>query len=697
LLRKPAFAALREVSSIEDLAARVRVVEGDLGAVPDLPADLDIVVHCAGEVSFDPAIDEGFTTNVHGTAEVLRAVRAKGATPHFVHVSTAYVAGLRTGFVTEGRLEHNVDWQAEAASAARLRTKIEDESRSGGQLEEFLREARKEHGRAGHQTVARDAEQRRRRWVDKQLVAAGRERARSLGWTDCYTFTKAMGERLLEQQRGDLPLSVVRPSIIESALARPAPGWIEGFKMAEPIILAYGRGELPDFPAAPDGIIDIVPVDLVVNALLTVMATTPPPEPEYYQVCSGSSNPLVFHDLYRIVRDYFTEKPLVKRDRGAIGTATWDFPGAAALERRLTIGERAVDLADRALRLAPRSPRVRATARELDRTQSKLRFLRRYTELYQPYTQAQLIFGDANLRQLVAGLEPADAADFPTDCSTYEWTAYLGAHCDSITAGLRAMGASSGRPKSAKSGLEQRSDVLAVFDLDGTLMRSTIIESYLWLRLADGGSASAAKARELVSVGGSLPRYFSEERRDRSGLIRAVYERYAGSDPEELARLVDDEVASVVLARVHPRAIRRVREHRAAGHRTVLLTGAVEVLTRPLQPLFDEVVTAQLAVGPDGRHTGRLATTPLVGEARAAWIQNFARTNGLSLPHSYAYADSQSDLPMLRAVGHPVATNPDLALLRLARKSGWAIEEWSTGSSGPSGSSAPRGTVVRLT
>jgi nucleoside-diphosphate-sugar epimerase len=307
LLRKPAFAALREVSSVEDLAARVRVIEGDLGAVPDLPSDLDIVVHCAGEVSFDPAIDEGFTTNVHGTEEVLRAVRGKGATPHFVHVSTAYVAGLRTGFVTEGRLEHHVDWRAEAASAARLRTKIEDESRSGAQLQQFLGEARKEHGRAGYQTVARDAEQRRRRWVDKQLVAAGRERARSLGWTDCYTFTKALGERLLEEQRGDLPLSVVRPSIIESALARPAPGWIEGFKMAEPIILAYGRGELPDFPAAPDGIIDIIPVDLVVNALLAVMATPPPPEPEYYQVCSGSSNPLLFHDLYRIVRDYFTE------------------------------------------------------------------------------------------------------------------------------------------------------------------------------------------------------------------------------------------------------------------------------------------------------------------------------------------------------------------------------------------------------
>jgi hypothetical protein len=48
-----------------------------------------------------------------------------------------------------------------------------------------------------------------------------------------------------------VPLSIVRPSIIESSYEHPFPGWIEGFKMAEPIILAYGRGTIPDFPASP--------------------------------------------------------------------------------------------------------------------------------------------------------------------------------------------------------------------------------------------------------------------------------------------------------------------------------------------------------------------------------------------------------------------------------------------------------------
>jgi HAD superfamily hydrolase (TIGR01490 family) len=462
--------------------------------------------------------------------------------------------------------------------------------------------------------------------------------------------------------------------------------------MAEPIILAYGRGELPDFPGAPDGIIDVIPVDLVVNAILAVMATPPPPEPVYYQVCSGSRNPLPFHDLYRIVRRYFTEKPLIKRDRGAIGTTTWEFPGAAVLDRRLRLGERAVDLADRALRLAPRSARTRATARELDHASAKLQFLRRYTELYKPYTQAQQIFEDHNMQALAATLSDEDAADFPTDCESYSWDDYLPAHCDSITAGLRAMSGAPTRSKPARAGFEQRSDVVAVFDLDGTLMQSNIIESYLWLRLASGSSAD--RAREVSAVGRQLPRYWTEERRDRGALIRAVYERYAGSSPEELARIVDDEVSATILARVHPAAVRRVREHRAAGHRTVLLTGAVEVLTRPLRPLFDEVITARLGVGADGRHNGRLAAPPLVGEARATWIRQYAGRESLSLSHSYAYADSQSDLPMLRAVGHPVAVNPDLALLRLARRSGWPIEEWSTGSTGAAAETRP---VVRLT
>ena len=140
---------------------------------------------------------------------------------------------------------------------------VEAASRKPEILDAFLRKARSEHGRAGPQSVAEDAEERRKQWVTKRLVQYGRARAQTLGWPDNYTFTKAMGERAVEELAAEhgVSLSIVRPSIIESSYAHPFPGWIEGFKMAEPIILAYGRGSIPEFPGIPEGSIDIIPAD----------------------------------------------------------------------------------------------------------------------------------------------------------------------------------------------------------------------------------------------------------------------------------------------------------------------------------------------------------------------------------------------------------------------------------------------------
>ncbi len=206
--------------------------------------------------------------------------------------------------------------------------------------------------------------------------------------------------------------------------------------------------------------------------------------------------------------------------------------------------------------------------------------------------------------------------------------------------------------------------MLAVFDLDGTLVSSTVVESYLWLRLS--GAPRSRVPREIASLARHAPGWLRAERTDRGRLIREVYTRYAGADPEELARLVDDEVGDQLLSRVSSAGLRRLRAHRAAGHRTVLLTGAVDLLVRPLLPLFDEVVAAQLAVDESGRCTGRLASPPLVGEARAAWLRFTAPRIEANLRTSHAYADSLSDLPMLQCVGQPVAVNPDLPLGRYA-------------------------------
>ena len=104
----------RPAGGLDELMdTRVRVIEGDLAGPPALPHDLDAVVHCAGDVSFDPPVDEGFRTNVVGTRELLARVREVGPHVHYVHISTAYVAGRRRGSIPEGPVPHDADLEAE--------------------------------------------------------------------------------------------------------------------------------------------------------------------------------------------------------------------------------------------------------------------------------------------------------------------------------------------------------------------------------------------------------------------------------------------------------------------------------------------------------------------------------------------------------------------------------------------------------
>lgn len=683
LLGKPAFGALREQHG-GDLTAvldeRIEVIEGDLAAIPDLPSDLDAVVHCAGDVSFDPTIEEAFTTNVQGTLGLLAKVKESGSRPHYVHVSTAYVAGRRRGAIPETSVGHDVDWRTEMAYAGRLRERIEEASRAAGTLARLRREAEKEHHRAGPLTAAGDAERRRKEWVTEQLKDAGRERARSLGWTDVYTFTKAMGERVVEEHVADFPVTIFRPSIIESAYVRPYPGWIEGFKMAEPLILAYGKGELPEFPASPDSVMDIVPIDHVVAAMLAVIATPPDDGGAgYFHLTSGSRNPLTFRELVAHVRSYFEQHPFEGTDgRGVPRLPSWSWPGGEAVERLLRTGERVTSLADKVVTKLPRSDRVRRMASDLGRQQRRLEFLRKYMDLYRPYAECELEFRDERTMELYASLSEQDRETFAFDTSVVDWKHYLvDVHCASVTQPMRALDAARRRRGNttvkAKT-LVPSETVVAAFDMDGTLLSSNVIETYLWLRLPE--LAGLQRAKEVGALARKLPSYLMAERRDRGGFLRAVYRRYEGASLEELDDLVDEHLAAHVLERLSGGAVRRIREHRTAGHRLVLITGAIRPLTRPLRPLFDEIVAADLNVDSEGRCTGFLASPPLVGEARAAWLNWYAGQNGIDLSQSYAYADSHSDLPLLKAVGNPVAVSPDVPLWREARKSRWPVQDW---------------------
>ena len=154
------------------------------------------------------------------------------------------------------------------------------------------------------------------------------------------------------------------------------------------------------------------------------------------------------------------------------------------------------------------------------------------------------------------------------------------------------------------------------------------------------------------------------------------------------------------MAKSFPAGIRRVREHRALGHRTLLITGALDFVIEPFRPLFDDVICAhmslkQTAGGSEGllgswrdqgsgyraggergrtfRGAGRGASD---GRGESLIMASYAREHGLDLAECVAYADSTSDLPMLEAAGYPVAVNPETKLAALARKRGWHVEHW---------------------
>jgi HAD superfamily hydrolase (TIGR01490 family) len=406
--------------------------------------------------------------------------------------------------------------------------------------------------------------------------------------------------------------------------------------------------------------------------------------PEYYHVSSGDRNPLTFSNLYESVRGYFDEHPFHAGDRGATRLPEWRFPGSQQVERLLSTSERAFKVADFVIGHAPRSDRARDLARKLDQQGRRLEFLRRYLGLYQEYAQAELQFSDINTLALYRSLSEQDQERFAFDTAVVDWKVYLqDIHCPAVTAPIRRLDevrAARKRPAaSAQKALVEKPGVAAFFDMDGTLLSSNVIETYLWLRLQE--LSGSERFAELSRIAAKVPSLVQAERRERSAFLRSVYREYDGARLADLDAIADEHLTDHILTRLSPAAVRKIREHRAAGHRTVLITGAIRPLTRPLLPLFDHIEAAELAVDDRGICTGYLASSPLVGESRAAWMRQYAADNGIDLTASYGYADSHSDLPLLEAVGRPVAVRPDVPLFRHARKARWTIVDWQSSSS----------------
>jgi alcohol-forming fatty acyl-CoA reductase len=681
---------------------RVTVVPGDVGrdglglddAGRAALADCDIVIHSAAAVAFDSPLDAAVEVNLLGPTRLAQTLQSLGVRPHLVAVSTCYVAGNRRGAAPEHLLSESpffldIDWRAEVDAARRARADAEADSRSVEALRGFRSHARRELGAAGVPLLAEKTEQRRTQWVKDRMIEAGRARAVSLGWPDAYAYTKALGERALAETRGDIPVSIVRPSIIESSLADPRPGWIRGFRMAEPVIISYARGLLSEFPGVPEGIVDVIPVDLVVGAVCAVAARGPSVDGEVdvTQVASGSANPLRYRHLVDLGREWFLERPLYDTKGQPIVVRAWSFPGRGRVQGQLRRAKVSLERAEQVLQSLPlRGKQAELSARLEERREEAERALS-YVELYGAYAECEAVYGVDKLLALWDTVAPEERDAFWFDPRAIDWDHYVqDVHLPSVVEHARV------RTTPGRSSVENRENRLrrqvlspdrhlAAFDLENTLIASNVVASYAWLATRHLGTND--RLRLVFRTLAEAPRLLAMDRRDRGDFLRYFYRRFEDAPIEQLDADSVEMFSDLIITKSFPAAIRRVREHRALGHRTLLITGALDFVVAPLRPLFDDVVCASLAPTANGRYTGELTEVPPTGESRAQTMFDYADAEGLSLAESVAYADSASDLPMLEAVGFPVAVNPETRLAAIARKRGWLVEQFAKASGGP--------------
>lgn len=397
----------RDLEGFEQfLEDKVHCVTGELtrprfglsdDAYEDLARRIDLVINSAASVNFREELDKALSINTLCLDNLAVFARKAGDIP-VVQVSTCYVNGMNSGEIGEqvikpagaGITRNPAGWYETDALIRLLQDKITDvRSRYSGKL------------------------------LEKKLVELGIREANHYGWSDTYTFTKWLGEQRLMES---LPrLTIVRPSIIESALEEPVAGWIEGVKVADAIILAYARQKVTLFPGDRSGTIDVIPVDLVANSLLLAAAEVVQAAPAHriYQCCSGSRNPIslgefIDHLMAEARENYQAYDRLFCRQP----TKPFIAVNRTLFDATVTGLRVPLALANRAMKLTGNSRELKLL-RNLDTT-------RALATIFGFYTSPDYVFHNDELMALADRMgEAGPDARFPVDPRRIGWETYL--------------------------------------------------------------------------------------------------------------------------------------------------------------------------------------------------------------------------------------------------------------------------------
>lgn len=214
----------------------------------------------------------------------------------------------------------------------------------------------------------------------------------------------------------------------------------------------------------------------------------------------------------------------------------------------------------------------------------------------------------------------------------------------------------------------------AFFDLDKTILATS--SSLAFARpfyreglIGRGDVLRSAYAQFTYLVSGADHDQMEQMRKYMSALAR-------GWDVEQVRRIVAETLDEIVDPTVYEEAVELIAEHQAGGRDVIIISSSGTEVVEPIGDRLgvDHAIGTQLAIE-DGHYTGEILFYAY-GPAKADAMRALATERGYALEASYAYSDSVTDLPMLEAVGHPCAVNPDAALRKIAGERDWPVRDF---------------------
>ncbi|KAI4322400.1 hypothetical protein L6164_022101 [Bauhinia variegata] len=362
-----------------------------------------VIVNLAATTNFDERYDVALGLNTFGVKHVINFSKQCVKLKMLVHVSTAYVCGERGGLILESPYHLGDSLNGVPGLDIDVEKKV---------VEDKLDELRRQEANEDEIKLA--------------MKDLGIDRAKMFGWPNTYVFTKAMGEMMVGQLKENLSIVVIRPTIVTSTFKEPFSGWAEGIRTIDSLAVAYGKGKLTCFLGDMKGVVDLIPADMVVNAMIVAMVVhaNQPHNEIIYHVGSSVRKPLTYKHFQEYGLKYFTAKPWINKDGKPVkvGKVTI-LNNMASFQRYMFIRYllllKGLELANTAL-----CHYFRGAYLELNR---KIQIVMRLVDLYKPYLFFKGIFDDINTEKLrMAARQGGVETDlFYFDPKVIDWEDYF--------------------------------------------------------------------------------------------------------------------------------------------------------------------------------------------------------------------------------------------------------------------------------